>query len=259
MILTCPSCSASYNVPAEAIGPKGREVRCKKCAHVWFQAGEKKALDDIFTRMESHRINEDDISFADRKKEKRSLIPAGLVAACKLRCQTILVQGRMAVQNSKVFPYFVRGQAAVNKRNVAAVMVAFACFSVVLLTLVVGRWSIVHTIPSMEGVYKTMGFSLESYANVNPEEALVVEHPAIQKTDAGRVFTGNLINLTSSEILLPTLQFTLIDKHGQKVAEFEHNFNKATLRKEAVLPLSIPFEKDAAAAFSNAEIRFVGE
>lgn len=259
MILTCPSCSASYNVPAEAIGPKGREVRCKKCAHVWFQADEKKALDDIFTRIETHRVSEDDISFADRKKERRNLLPVGLMGAVKLRCQTVWVKSRMAVKKSKLFPYLDRLQAYINKRNVAAVMVAFACFSVVLLTLVVGRWSIVHTIPSMEGVYKTMGFSLESYANVNPEEALVVEHPAIQKTDAGRVFTGNLINLTSSEILLPTLQFTLIDKHGQKVAEFEHNFNKATLRKEAVLPLSIPFEKDAAAAFSNAEIRFVGE
>ena len=35
MILSCPSCSARFNVKAEALGTKGRTVKCAKCAHKW--------------------------------------------------------------------------------------------------------------------------------------------------------------------------------------------------------------------------------
>jgi predicted Zn finger-like uncharacterized protein len=35
MIISCPSCGASFNIKAEALGPKGRSVKCSKCAHRW--------------------------------------------------------------------------------------------------------------------------------------------------------------------------------------------------------------------------------
>ncbi len=37
MIITCPACSAQFRASAEQIGPKGRSVRCGKCAHEWRQ------------------------------------------------------------------------------------------------------------------------------------------------------------------------------------------------------------------------------
>jgi predicted Zn finger-like uncharacterized protein len=38
MILTCPSCATRYQADAAMIAPPGRNVRCAKCSHVWFQA-----------------------------------------------------------------------------------------------------------------------------------------------------------------------------------------------------------------------------
>src|SRR5262245_57667036 len=38
MILTCPSCGTRYQCDSAQFAPPGRNVRCAKCAHVWFQS-----------------------------------------------------------------------------------------------------------------------------------------------------------------------------------------------------------------------------
>ncbi|KIC40060.1 hypothetical protein RA27_14550 [Ruegeria sp. ANG-R] len=38
MRLTCPNCSAQYEVPDEVIPEGGREVQCSNCEETWFQA-----------------------------------------------------------------------------------------------------------------------------------------------------------------------------------------------------------------------------
>ncbi len=36
MKITCPDCSTSYEIKAEALGPEGRSVKCAKCGNRWF-------------------------------------------------------------------------------------------------------------------------------------------------------------------------------------------------------------------------------
>lgn len=38
MRLTCPNCSAQYEVPDEVIPEEGRDVQCSACDQTWFQA-----------------------------------------------------------------------------------------------------------------------------------------------------------------------------------------------------------------------------
>ncbi len=44
MILTCPECATRYEIDSAKFPAAGRKVRCKKCGHVWFQAGEGDAV-----------------------------------------------------------------------------------------------------------------------------------------------------------------------------------------------------------------------
>ncbi|OIQ97134.1 hypothetical protein GALL_208330 [mine drainage metagenome] len=37
MIVTCPSCATHFSVPEEALGPRGRTLRCARCGHKWHQ------------------------------------------------------------------------------------------------------------------------------------------------------------------------------------------------------------------------------
>lgn len=37
MLLTCPKCAATYDVPDNAIGPNGRKIRCRACETSWHE------------------------------------------------------------------------------------------------------------------------------------------------------------------------------------------------------------------------------
>ncbi len=43
MYIKCPSCTTSFVVTAEQIGPKGRRVRCSKCNNGWFVEAQNEA------------------------------------------------------------------------------------------------------------------------------------------------------------------------------------------------------------------------
>jgi len=45
MRITCPSCSSSFEIPAELLGRKGRALKCARCRHSWYQAAQVDSLD----------------------------------------------------------------------------------------------------------------------------------------------------------------------------------------------------------------------
>ncbi len=49
MIVTCPSCEAQYILPDEAVGPRGRRVKCSSCAYTWLQAAAGEEVTQDFT------------------------------------------------------------------------------------------------------------------------------------------------------------------------------------------------------------------
>lgn len=49
MILNCPNCASRYVVPDNAIGIKGRQVRCANCKHSWFQESPPIKIQEVET------------------------------------------------------------------------------------------------------------------------------------------------------------------------------------------------------------------
>jgi predicted Zn finger-like uncharacterized protein len=47
MLISCPKCATNFSVPDKALQPKGRMLKCAKCAHKWFQSPDVVAPPDV--------------------------------------------------------------------------------------------------------------------------------------------------------------------------------------------------------------------
>src|SRR4051812_45416930 len=45
MRITCPNCTASFELPTELLGKKGRALKCASCGHSWYQSAQVEDLD----------------------------------------------------------------------------------------------------------------------------------------------------------------------------------------------------------------------
>lgn len=244
MILTCPECSASYNVPTDAIGIDGRQVRCQKCKHVWFQEGEKRALEDLINMIQSTDIEVDDIDFDDGKKKLgKPEAPARKTLKEKL--------GPVIALPKKLFPqrlknYLFSGPKRSLLNHFASFMAAFAIFTLFVFLLVSFRWGIASVMPSVAPVYEAAGFPLHDYAALNPEESLTFDRVSLLAESETRQIVGNLINLTSQNIRVPLFKVDFVSSEGVVLHEMKtqipiHVIEKEmSYRFEIAVPSEIP-------------------
>ncbi|MBL8631361.1 MAG: zinc-ribbon domain-containing protein [Rhodospirillaceae bacterium] len=45
MRITCPNCTAHFEIPTELLGKKGRSLKCASCGHSWYQTAQVETLD----------------------------------------------------------------------------------------------------------------------------------------------------------------------------------------------------------------------
>ncbi len=228
-------------VPTEAIGDKGRDVRCKKCGHTWFQKSEKETLDALINRIQSSPNDEDDISFEDLKKVAR---PRGNV---QKKPDTALKKLLLSMRSDDFL------------KRAASVSVAAAIVSVVLFGCVSGRGMIAKIVPFVSPVYTALGFPMSIYADVNPEEALVLEKMELVSDSSGSFMKGHLINLTSAPVRLPILKVTYTGTDGKAIKEDIYTLKKAGkagLAKEENIAISVPVSAKMLESVVNIDIRF---
>ncbi|WP_071673002.1 zinc-ribbon domain-containing protein [Nioella nitratireducens] len=89
MRLTCPNCSARYEVDDTLIPPEGRDVQCSNCATTWFQPGNRAPVEESGTSRATAEVTSrrnldpdlKDIFREEREREERLRRAAAETAA----------------------------------------------------------------------------------------------------------------------------------------------------------------------------------
>ena len=192
MILTCPSCATSYFTPDEAIGPNGRKVRCKTCAHVWHASLNDEPL-DLDASPEAARVEK--VPVGDEAPESLAETPAP--------------------ELPKAFRARAEEQRRV--RRAATHGAVWAGLASVFVAILAAGWlfrvEVVELYPRAAAAYAMVG------SPVNPVglqfEALGAK--ALPNNPGRVVVSGALRNVRDREVVAPPVLVALLDAHGAEI------------------------------------------
>ena len=233
MKLTCPECSQSFSVPDNAIGPKGRKLRCSKCSHEWHQTlemlEEKKAAKPT--------------AASPAEKPAAALPPAAEPDAPGDEEEEVVPFGRFgsgeadpdaepAFENDEqedqegVFgaPPIPRGRMPLSrppKRRRKGLVAAIAGIAVLAMLAVLfgARGSLVAAWPPIDRLYASIGLGV----SVIGEELVIQNVAAWRKADGSielLVIKGEIRNPTEQMQTVPTLAGKLTGSQGDIMQEW---------------------------------------
>lgn len=206
MQLTCPQCSAKYNVADAAIPPSGRTVRCAACGHSWLArpAGA--------------------IHYADKSGSDSGLRPRpaastakAVDAAAKKGLLAKLGLGKRA-QKPKLEPHELARKKALDQirnthRLAAAIpwLLSLAVLGGVLGAAVMYRTDIVRAWPKAATAFSLIGLPANLYgvdiANVTVTSTLDAKGPKVE-------VRGVLKSVSRTPEFIPYLKVALVDAKG---------------------------------------------
>lgn len=214
MILTCPSCATSYFTPDEAIGPNGRKVRCKTCAHVWHASLSEEPL-------------ELDAPADSKPAEKASLAekPDAKAGFGKRDDTPESLAETPAPELPKAFRARAEEQRRV--RRAATHGAVWAGLASVFVAILAASWlfrvEVVELYPRAAAAYAMVG------SPVNP---IGLQFEAVgakaMLNDPGKVVvSGALRNVRDGEVVAPPVRVALLDAHGAEIGHAVVNIDAA--------------------------------
>lgn len=251
MILTCPNCSTRYLMSAAAIGEKGRDVRCAKCAHEWFQPGEVvtevvKGGEDSLTQPTESAQPEEDINVEDRLKDIASQImdeegeeenfedqadgdDEG-EGEQEPKIKTIYSPGDQEKERKDDIPDSVKPDHKENpvpafakdvrrpemtlQAKLTGYGAALVVFALVVVSMLIFQKKIINAWPPAIAIYELAGLTIPFKG-----EALILENLAAEVVSQSSgadilVLKGRVINLTDRTIDVPRLIAVLRNTNG---------------------------------------------
>jgi len=211
MILTCPSCTTRYQVDDARFAPPGRNVRCAKCGHVWFQEAAEPAM-----------VPEPEIEpvivvppppVADIPAEDVRRAPPPMFSP---------VADRLAPLEDPRRGLPIRGLG-----QALGWLVLAALAAVIVAAFIIFRTPIAALWPQSASFYAAVGMPVNVRGLVFSDVAYKLT------TEDGQPvlsLTGNLQNVTSREIPVPMLRVDLNDAQKRSIYNWTFDTGATTLR-----------------------------
>jgi predicted Zn finger-like uncharacterized protein len=205
MIIACPACATSHNLPDDHLAADNSIVKCGSCGHSWLEARAVEVYEP--TRYDSpiRDITGDDTP--DRKQAVENL-PAEIItpdteyeAARIAKAVHQAEQNRLAEQKKRRAK--IRGWALLA-----------ACIFVPVTAAAAFPAAVVKILPGAIRVYEKVGVKV----NVRGFEFVNITHQYVE-VNSTRVLAvrGRIINVSGSKKKIPPVRFTLTDNSGKAV------------------------------------------
>lgn len=230
MILVCPNCDARYTLKPLALGAEGRDVRCAKCSHTWFQRAEdlervNSPVDEMVGKAVENSVQdsvEKPVLISEELPPKEPDVEALLEEAFD-DSQESIVEDVVEVDS---IPNAVKPVKAVKTPKIktpetvlAKLMGAFASFILVgaiIGGLVLMKDKVMSAWPPSQNLYKLVGLAPAevSGGGLVIENVIASIHKTRDRTSV-LIVQGRVINLTEKKQPLPDLIAQLRSTNGE--------------------------------------------
>lgn len=248
VVIECPHCGTRYQLPPEAIGPKGRKVSCAHCGETWqahavdvpaarksddqlFNEDSEAALDEQFASAERAEATAAQLpvpaaasSLPVAQEEERMRTIAEIKAAIGPRARTPATTAPPdAKADRRRQKDFVQRQAELTRSLPMARIRRAARFVGVgtLLTLLVAgvafRTDIVRQFPSLAGVYDTLGLGVNVIGLEFRDLTTLV---ALRGGNNIMQVNARIYSVAARRTNVPPVVVTLLDGSGRSIYEW---------------------------------------
>ena len=236
--IACPSCGTRYQLPAEAIGPKGRKVTCANCGQTWradgarpqpapdpdrmFDAAAESELDAAFAEAERAAAQ---TAPRDPREDGRKRTIAEIKAVIERGDPPEAGKGATAARASGADRQqaFLRRHAEFGRRlpiarlRRIARIVSVSLLALLLVSAFAFRIAIVREFPALAGLYSVLGIDINvvglEFRDVRTVQTVRNDAPALQ-VDA------RIYGVAPRRVWVPPIVVTLLDEDGRSLYEW---------------------------------------
>jgi len=209
MIIACPSCATHHNLPDDDFAHDGSVIKCNACQHSWLEARAVEITD----------ISHDDISHDDRSVSLDRFSHTSTLPTIPADPETDDEAARIA-KAIKQFELEQSKEKAKRRAKQKSWMALAACICTPLALATIFPETVVRTLPGSIAVYDKLGIDVNihgfAFANISHQYLMA---------NGTRVLAirGEIINVSNTKKIVPSLRFRLRDKVGNQVYSWSLN------------------------------------